>query len=188
MALDINKLADEAAKHLINTGKLIGAGFAIYRKTVMAKDAPPLRAKPVEWRHWNYAERFPSIAGQRIVIHASTRPIKRQEVLDIVARIEEGTSALKEDIALPLLRRILDAFKCQGVVELSAGIGTAVIERPRRATDFFRGTTIADSVRIDRHVWAWPLSHIVAFSEPVPARGAQGFWEWPYSIPSARAA
>jgi hypothetical protein len=26
--------------------------------------------------------------------------------------------------------------------------------------------------------WAWPLSGVEAFVEPVPAQGAQGFWKW----------
>jgi len=26
--------------------------------------------------------------------------------------------------------------------------------------------------------WAWPLSEIAAFESPIPARGAQGFWQW----------
>ena len=35
-----------------------------------------------------------------------------------------------------------------------------------------------DSDRIDHSKFAWPLTDIERFEPVVPARGAQGFWDW----------
>jgi hypothetical protein len=37
---------------------------------------------------------------------------------------------------------------------------------------------IADSDRIDEHMYGWPLSDVRPFPEPMPANGAQGFWNF----------
>jgi hypothetical protein len=137
-------------------------------------------AKPFEFRRWDYAARFPSLVGQRIVIHASARPIKVQEVEDVLTRMVDGTSGLRTEIARPLLAKLLTSYKCQGVLELAAGLGTAIIGKPRRAGDIFSGTI--DSDRIDHAIYGWPLTEIQAFDHPRPMRGAQGFWNWPEGL------
>jgi hypothetical protein len=142
-----------------------------------------LGAKPWEFRHWDYTTRtrYAHLLGQRIVIHAGARAIKRDEIDDILARIADGTSALDGTIATPLLERIKAAYKGRGVIELSAGLGTAVIGMPRRVV--FRG--VIDSDRLDHSVYGWPLSDIQPFPHPVPCRGSQGFWRWPFNMESA---
>lgn len=134
-------------------------------------------AKPYEFRHWDYRKRAQELEGQRIVIHAGARPIKPDEIDDIFDRITEGNSALKSEIALPLLQRVREAYRCRGVLELSAGLGTAILGAPQRVTELF--AWIADSDRLDHSVWAWPLTDIRPFTHPIPMRGAQGFWNWP---------
>lgn len=134
-------------------------------------------AKPYEFRRWDYRERAPSLEGQRIVIHAGARPVKAAEVEDIIARMADRLSSLRAEIAMPLLLRLRDAYKCQGVVELSAGLGTAILGKPKSVTALF--SSPADSDRIDHHMWAWPLTDIRAFEVPIQTRGAQGFWNWP---------
>lgn len=134
-----------------------------------------LDAKPYEFRHWDYRTRYPKLEGQRIVIHAAARPIKTDEVLEILYRIEEGTSALREEIARPLLERILAAHG-KGVVELSAGLGTAILGKPRRTSALFTGQISERD--IDPNVWAWPLTDIEKWDEPIPRRGHQGFWHF----------
>lgn len=134
-------------------------------------------AKPYEFRRWDYRERQPSLEGQRIVIHAGSRPIKPAEVDDIIARMGDRISSLRAEIAMPLLTRLRSAYKCQGVVELAAGLGTAILGKPKSVSALFNSP--ADSNRIDHHMWAWPLTDIQPFSEPIPMRGAQGFWRWP---------
>lgn len=134
-------------------------------------------AKPFEFRHWDYSTRYASLVGQRIVIHAAARPIKPDEIRDILARIEDRSSGLIEEKAKPVLQRLVETYKCQGVLELSAGLGTAIIGKPRRVGDIFKG--VADSDRLDHSVFGWPLTDLQPFTHPEPMRGAQGFWNWP---------
>ena len=137
-------------------------------------------AKRYEFRRWDYSSRYPGMEGTRIVIHAGARAIVRSEVLDIIKRIEDGNSALVEDVARPILERILEAHKSSPGLPLASGLGTATLLPARRCTDLFKG--VIDSDRIDQHVWAWPLQAIEPFSHPVPCRGAQGFWNWPKDL------
>jgi hypothetical protein len=141
-----------------------------------------LGAKPYEFRRWDYRTRERALEGRRIVIHAGSRPIKPLEVEDILDRVEDHISSLRAEIAIPLLRRIQNSYKCQGVVELGAGLGTAVLGTPRHVSSLFNSP--ADSDRIDHSMWAWPLTDIQPFKVPVKKSGSQGFWTWP-SISSA---
>lgn len=142
-------------------------------------------AKPYEFRRWDYRERAADLEGQRIVIHAGARPVHPNEVHDIIARMEDRISSLRAEIAMPLLTRIRDAHRCKGVVELSAGLGTAILGKPKSVAALFNSP--ADSDRIDHHMWAWPLTEIQPFDTPIQAKGAQGFWNWPFKA-EARAA
>lgn len=136
-------------------------------------------AKPYEFRRWP-APQF--VRGQRIAIHAGARPIRIEEVSDILDRIADGESALKEDLAKPMLERIAALPKRQAktALTLSAVLGTAFMGQPIRATELFAGKI--DSDRIDHHIWAWPLDDIRQFEEPVPCNGAQGFWNFPDNL------
>lgn len=151
-------------------------------------------AKPYEFRHWDYGERFPDIVGTRVVIHASARVVKLKEIVDLLERIEEdggeGT-ALDPAKAVPLLERVRATIESGGLfvrkdvetleLPLGAALGTATITRARRAGALFSGT-IADSSRIDQHVFAWPLQAIEPFKSPLPCRGLQGFWNFPVDL------
>jgi hypothetical protein len=136
-------------------------------------------AKPYEFRRWDYRDRI-DLSGQRIVIHAGARPVKAAEIGDIIDRIEDHISSLRREIALPLLQRLKAAYKCQGVVPLAAGLGTAIIQTPKSVSALF--SSPADSDRIDHHMFAWPLTDIRPWAEPVECRGAQGFWTWPMQV------
>jgi hypothetical protein len=130
-------------------------------------------AKPVEFRGWDYRERYPNLVDARIVIHAAAREIKPAEVFDLIKRCETDDTSLIPEIALPLLRRIFDARKCRGVVNLSAALGTAVLRKPRDVDGLFKKP---DSDRLQHHMFGWPLTDIAPFAEPIPMNGAQGFW------------
>jgi hypothetical protein len=131
-------------------------------------------AKPYEFRGWDYRPREPALEGQRIVIHASARPIKRREVQDILMRLDEGSTGLLVDVARPIVER---ALTTPGVFPLASGLGTAVLGTARNAAALFRGV-VNDSDRLDHSLWAWPLTDIRSFEPIVPARGLQGFWLW----------
>ena len=139
-------------------------------------------AKPYEFRRWDYRTRERSLEGQRIIIHAGARPVKLAEVEDIIARMDDGLSSLAPAIAMPLLDRLRNAHKCRGIVEMSAGLGTAILRTPISVSALFNSP--ADSDRIDHHMWAWPLTDILKFDAPIPMRGMQGFWNWPLAVPA----
>lgn len=129
-------------------------------------------AKPVEWRGWA-CPRW--IVGQRIAIHASARAAKPDELADILARIDCAETSLIAEIARPLL----DKNHTRNW-PLSSVLGTAIIGRPIPAIDWVRAHSpgFLDSDRVDHSKFAWPLTEIERFEPPIPARGAQGFWNW----------
>lgn len=138
-------------------------------------------AKPFEFRGWDYTERYSSILNERIVIHASARAIKPAEIEQIILDLKKGESSLVSDIALPILEKLKAKYKCQGMLEMSAGLGTAIIGKPRRVGQIFSGHP--DSDRLNHHLFGWPLSDMQPFDAPKPCRGAQGFWNWPFQEP-----
>jgi hypothetical protein len=142
-------------------------------------------AKPYEFRSHDYRKKIKYIEGQRIVIHASIRAIRPSEVFDLLGRLASDTSGLVPERAAPLLVRLAEAHGGRGVVELAAGLGTAFLGTPIPVSELFKD--IADSDRLDHSKWAWPLTGIRRFETPVPCRGFQGFWEWPFKVDDAKA-
>lgn len=132
-------------------------------------------AKPYEFRRWDFADRphLAKLIGQRIVIHAGARPVRVAELEDLIDRIDEGESALDAALARPFIKRLLE----DADVPLAAALATAVLGVPRKVTELFRDQ-VADSDRLDTHMYGWPLSAVEPFAEPIPAAGAQGFWNW----------
>ncbi len=129
-------------------------------------------AKLVEWRGWACPNRF---IGHRIAIHAGARPPRPGEIADILQRIDAGETSLVPDLARQLLTTVHTKSW-----PLSSVLGTAVLGAPVPAIDWVREHSpgFLDSDRIDHSKFAWPLTKIVHFPIPVPARGAQGFWPW----------
>jgi hypothetical protein len=134
--------------------------------------------KPYEFRKWDYRSRRPDLIGKRIAIHAGARPARRDEIADLLDRMHRKHSIINE-AAAPFLERW---HLAPGMLPLSAVLGTAILGEPRRAHILFSreqsAAAEADSMRIDHHMWAWPLTAIERFDLPLPARGAQGFWRW----------
>jgi hypothetical protein len=131
-----------------------------------------IQAKPFEFRRWAAPKR---LVGQRIVIHAGVKPVKRSEVAELILRLQDDPkgTGLIPDLALPLLERV---HLNPGALPLGTALGTAVLGQPREASRLFAG--VIDSDRVDHHVWGWPLTDHQPFEPPIPARGAQGFWAW----------
>lgn len=142
-------------------------------------------AKPYEFRGW----RFPrSLLGQRIVIHAATRKMDRPTAQELayILRLRESNSMAAKAAAMtclipkkasPVLEK---ALQCG--LPLAAGLGTAILGEPRIGTAIAQefGVPRANDSDRDEHAnWGWPLSDIELWPEPVPMRGAQGFWDWP---------
>lgn len=133
------------------------------------------RVKPYEFR----GRRPPSaLVGRRIAIHAGARPVRPAEVRDLVDRLagdEAWTTGLLPE-ALDFLKRALEA---PGLLPLSAVLGTAVLGQGVPAYEIATGfAALNDSDRMEHCNYGWGLSEVERFDEPVPARGAQGFWPW----------
>ncbi len=136
-------------------------------------------AKPYEFRGWPVPR---SIIGQRIAIHAGVRQVKRDEIVDLIIRLrgaEPWTTALRPEIALPWLERLLmgPQHAPRGVIVATAVIGLC---KPAYEIVGEFGATIGDSDRHEHMNRAWPLSDVRIIMPPEPARGAQGFWDWQF--------
>lgn len=142
-------------------------------------------AKRYEFRRWNFADKphLAKLVGKRLVVHAGARPPRVAEIDDILNRIVSGESELDQGIAVPFLtdlRAKLAAIKlgqAAYAIPLAAALGSAVLEDPRSVADLF-ADQVADSDRLDHHMYAWPLADVRPFPAPVAAAGAQGFWNW----------
>ncbi len=137
-------------------------------------------AKPHEFRGWDFSTK-PALAkliGHRVVIHASAREIKPGEIMDLLRRLDDGTTGLIAELARPLLERIYAAHRCRGVVELGAGLGTAILGKTISVTEMAKGTVLQDSDRVDHSLFGWPVTEPERFDEPQFRPGAQGFFNW----------
>jgi hypothetical protein len=133
--------------------------------------------KPYEFRGRTYPL---YLQAQRIVIHAAQRKVRRDEVRELILRLErEGGWGLEMDVAraLPLLHRWLQSPE---ILPLSTGLCTAkldscvhVLRLPSVAAHPERHDEIA------RGMWGWHLTEIEPLPMLEPVKGAQGFWEWP---------
>lgn len=138
-------------------------------------------AKPWEFRSWNFSDQpgLRRLVGQRIVIHAGAHKPKLDKVNEIIDRIQEGESALDRDLGLHLVNDVRAAVLAKRPlpIPLSAALGTVTLGQPRRAYDLFVDK-VADPDRLDPDMYAWPVSDPQPFPEPIPAAGAQGFWNY----------
>lgn len=130
-------------------------------------------AKPWEWRGWPLPK---WMVDHQVVIHAGARAVKADEIVDLIEEIYIGDTSLIAEKALPLLKNTPLAGYPR-----SCGLGTVILRAPIRAADWAaeHDKSGLDSDRIDHSKWAWPVTDIKPFAQPIPCRGAQGFWNWP---------
>ena len=132
-------------------------------------------AKRYEFRRWNFTDKphLAKLVGQRVVIHAGARPAKKGELHDVIERIDADESALIGVTARPFIQRVLLG---EERLPLASALGTAQLGQPILSCDLF-GMEVADSDRGSFN-YAWPVTDIETFPAPIPAAGAQGFWNW----------
>jgi hypothetical protein len=135
-----------------------------------------LGAKPWEWRGHELPRYMVDV---RAVIHASRRPVKRPELVELLDDLKTdplGTSLIPE-IAIPFLER---ALRHGYPFRLGYGLGAAVFRAPIAAATWAaeHNRVGLDSDRIDHSKWAWPLTDLEPFAHPIACRGLQGFWTW----------
>lgn len=144
-------------------------------------------AKPYEFRGWRAPR---ALIGQRIVIHAAARKVNLGEVrylFDVLSDRQQTDEAAREaaetclidDQALSVLGPVVFA---ESQLPLACGLGTAVLGEPRLGTEIAEefGVPRANDSNRDEHAnWGWPMLDIQQWPQPIPMRGAQGFWNWP---------
>jgi hypothetical protein len=129
--------------------------------------------KPYEFRGWRAPK---NIIGQTIAIYAGSRGVRRNEIDNLLLRLLGPTAwmtGLKPD-AIPLLERWR---KDLGILPLSSIVCTAILGEPVSAGTIVHefGGPVNDG---EHSNWAWPMLNPQPMEPIVPARGAQGLWEW----------
>ncbi len=127
--------------------------------------------KPYEFRGWRAPA---SVVGQRIAIHAGARPPRAKEIAAMMEDV--GRNCLKRD-ALPYLERL---WKDPSLAVLSHVVCIATLGTPVPADQIVAefGIVVNDSDRAGTFNWAWPMLDVEPLTPPIPARGAQGLWDW----------
>jgi hypothetical protein len=135
-------------------------------------------AKRFEFRAWPAPTR---LWGERIAIHAAARPMKLQEVRELLRRLkgpEWRSTGLVRKPAIALLEDILAG---RAVIPLSSVVCTVKLGQPVRdkeLADRLGTVFVNDSGRSEHSNWGWPLTEIERLVPVVPARGQQGWWFW----------
>lgn len=135
--------------------------------------------KRYEWRHWPCPGR---VVGQVVVIHAGAAD-PRKGIKHLLASDEHIEGSCGPGCDGREIRAALDrALSNPGLMPRGAGLGTVRIGKPRMADVIYhrQGLSIGQEGPWN---YGWPLMHIKRWDEPVPSRGFQGFWPWPYSLP-----
>jgi hypothetical protein len=131
-------------------------------------------AKPYEFRGWPAPRR---LWGQRIALHAGKRRPPRKELVDLLHGCELGKAGSFDKrqlgAAMDCLERML---RDMDSVTLGAIVGTATLGQPERCTALFGDRHEGEEVDPDK--WGWPMQRVQRLAYPVPATGAQGWWEW----------
>ena len=130
--------------------------------------------KPFEWRGWACPK---WMVGQTVVIHAGAIGA-RKGIHHLLARDDHIAASCGPGVDVAAIRVALErAASNPTLMPLRAGLGTATLGEPMLADQVYhrQGLKIGGEGPWN---WGWPLSDVVRWDEPVPASGAQGFWEW----------
>ena len=133
--------------------------------------------KPYEFRTWPPPRH---LWGKRIAIHAAARRVRKAEVAEWLLRLrgpDAWSTALIREPATEILERV---HASPGMLPLGAVLGTALLGEPRPGSGIVEefGGPASNAARERHSHWGWPLMAIEPFDEPLPARGAYGFWMW----------
>lgn len=135
-------------------------------------------AKPFEFRSWPPPRR---LWGKRVAIHASARPVRRDELKELLLRLHGGSARETGLILEPAFAVLERALAAPGTLPRAsvlclATLGKSILDGALAAT--LRLDRVNDSDRSEHSNWGWPLSEIEPLKPFVPARGAQGWWTW----------
>ena len=125
-------------------------------------------AKPYETRHWCAPKR---LIGQRIAIHAAARKPTRAELDEIFDDVADALGFCHWHLRVPYGAVVCTAYLA-GSYQVTHWNG----QKPVLAV---KGE-IEDDGFGDYHTgrWCWELRDVQPYKEPIPAKGAQGWWNW----------
>lgn len=109
----------------------------------------------------------------RIAIHAAKRPVR--QTLDALAHGSAG----QRQTAL-LMERLLRRFGGPDHLPIGAVVGTARLVRCNAITEDFLRTLTPQEIALGDFTlgrYAWEFEDVRPV-DPVPAKGAQGLWDW----------
>ncbi|MGE0751821.1 MAG: hypothetical protein AB7F39_06830 [Variibacter sp.] len=130
---------------------------------------------------YDYRKTFPHLQGERVVIVASRRFVRPDEVMDMLVELNKGSPEYARDRALPIFEKLSKAAKCQGVVPLGCALGTVALDAPRYVEQPHREPG-SDQMRAG--YWLWPMRDPRPFAEPVPIRAERGIFDWAGPLPA----
>lgn len=123
--------------------------------------------KPFETRGWSPPV---GLIGQRIAIHAAKKAVDADN-REWAQRVGvSGDLPLGAVVCTAVLR---GAYQCGRENAAGCRIARTVIGSPDHTT-----LNIDDFGDYAEGHWAWHLTDIERFEPPIPARGAQGLWDW----------
>lgn len=125
-------------------------------------------AKPFETRSWAPPLR---LIGTRIAVHAAARKPTRGELDIIYHDVAEALGFCHWHLRVPY-----GAVVCTAVLSGAWQVSTCLLDRSILSS----GESIKADAFGDYSLgrWCWRLTEIQPFKEPIPTRGAQGFWRW----------
>lgn len=141
--------------------------------------------KPIENRTWPCPEKY---IGQRVLIHAAIKPDCRLNPLQESLFTKEQWIVLQEES----VRNIIDKLPFVGAIIGSVEIVDCVINHQSIWAEKQHCThhTPCKDLRIHPNCWDgcmyfskpiynWVFANPIKFSEPIPAKGKLGFWNFP---------
>ncbi len=158
-------------------------------------------AKPLEFRGWSYVARKIGVKpGDRIAIAAGARPVKEQEVRDLLARLDDDLNTtglvavparlllqtwLRYSALIPKRGHMPDSLR-ERLREIGGNpcppsvlVCTATIGEPKPSIELMPkwAEFINDSDRLEHAKWGWPMLDVRPIDgEPIASKGAQGFF------------
>jgi hypothetical protein len=132
--------------------------------------------KPFEFRRWP-APRF--VVGQTIAIHAAARPLKLDELGALYSRLKNDAGWGLEMDAAAAMALVEQMHATWDQVPRSAVLCTAKLAACVKVGDLPSIKAAPErAAEIDPNMWAWRLADVQRFEPWIPAKGAQGFWDW----------
>lgn len=131
--------------------------------------------KVYEFRTWPAPR---ALRGHRIINHAGRRKMMRSELQELIYNLAQGNdTTLGSGRTREALAFVKSVDHMLGNFPYGVALGSFVLGEPKRATDIMIDLG-RDPATADPNIWGWPITDLEVFPEPIPCKGAQGFWDY----------